>query len=158
MTSIRSRVRLGRCCIKPQCILILHCMTGKYIKVKHVHPIVDRKVTMGHTGNGFLWTTQIIWTQGTHPQRKTNRHWKTKMLYWTRSLFIIITIMLMTILKSGMSHKVHQSILRPVLSNKCRERKTRFYVISHFFCPLWSAIEHWFFGIPKRTRSKLLKR
>ena len=31
-----------------------------------------------------------------------------------------------------MSQKVHQSILRPVLSNKRRERKTRFYVISHF--------------------------
>ena len=27
-------------------------MTGKYIKVKHVHPIVDRKVSMGHAGNG----------------------------------------------------------------------------------------------------------
>lgn len=143
-------------------ILILHCMTRKYIKVKHVHPIVDRKVTMGHTGNGFLWTTQIIWTQGTHPQRKTNRHWKTKMMYWTRSLFIISTIMLMTIFKI---RYVSQSALvyteACILTNKRRERKTRFYVISHFFlenCPLWSTLEHWFFGIPKRTGSKLWKR
>lgn len=119
-------------------ILILHYMirkhlilSWKYIKVKTVLPIVDRTVTMNHTSNGVPVDDSGYLNSG-HPSSAQNKHWKSKMKH-------LITVTLMTVLKSGMSHKVHQSIMRSILTNKKRERKTRFSVISHFFpedCPL----------------------
>ena len=61
-------------------ILIFHCMTGKYIKVKHVHPIVDRKATMGLIVNGVPVDDSDYLNSG-HPSSTQNKHWKTKMMY-----------------------------------------------------------------------------
>ena len=55
-------------------------MTGKYIKVKHVHPIVDRKATMGLIGNGVPVDDSDYLNSG-HPSSTQNKHWKTKMMY-----------------------------------------------------------------------------